>query len=131
MSMIILIESVRHIVRLWPRAAMALAIGLTAGSAAHAGLLKNVADDLNAVVSATVTPTKSWVNDINQTRYVNVLIDSNSTDPELTALRSAVLAAGGSVYNRFLSVPALSALLPASKIAQFAARSDVQSISPN
>src|SRR5690349_3719636 len=111
--MIILIESVRHIARLLPRAAMVLALGLTVSSTTHAGLLRNVSDDLNSAVSAVVTPKSSWVKDINHTRYVKVLIVSNSTDPDLKSLRSAVLAAGGSVYYRFLSVPALSVMLPA------------------
>jgi serine protease AprX len=41
------------------------------------------------------------------------------------------MAAGGSIYYRYSSVLALAALLPASKVAAIAARSDVQSISPN
>ena len=73
----------------------------------------------------------SWARDINGVRYVKVLLVSDSSDPDLVDLRSSVVAAGGSVYYRYLSVRALSVLLPASRLAQFAARSDVQSISPN
>ena len=73
----------------------------------------------------------SWVKDINGVRYYKVLLVSDSSDPDLVDLRSSVLAAGGSVYYRYLSVRALSVMLPASSLAQFAARSDVQSISPN
>jgi serine protease AprX len=60
-----------------------------------------------------------------------VLIVSNADDAELSALRSAVMAAGGSIYYRYSSVLALAAMLPASKVAAIAARTDVQSISPN
>ena len=43
-----------------------------------------------------------------------------------------MLAAGGSIYLRFVSVPALSeVLLPANQVYAIAALSDVQSISPN
>ncbi|MCO6936060.1 hypothetical protein LVR26_29020, partial [Pseudomonas aeruginosa] len=56
---------------------------------------------------------------------------SNSADPDLTALRADVLAKGGSVYMRYVSVTALSVMLPADKVMQIAERSDVQSISPN
>ncbi len=64
-------------------------------------------------------------------RHVKALVVSNSTDPDLVALRAAVLANGGSVYMRYVSVAALSVMLPANQVAAIAARSDVQGISPN
>ena len=79
---------------------------------AHA-LSTKVATDLQKVVDAASTPNVNFARDINGVRYVKVLIVSSSADPELAALRQAVLGAGGSVYFRYTSVSALSALLPA------------------
>jgi len=90
-----------------------------------------VAIDLQRVIAAPLTPLLNWATDLLGQRYVKALIVANSTDPSLAALRAAVLANGGSVYYRFVSVPALSVMLPASKVSVIAARSDVQSISPN
>ncbi len=65
-------------------------------------------------------------------RLVKVIIVAvPGTDPDLAALRSAMLAAGGSVYSRFSAVAALSGLLPAAQVATLAARADVQGISPD
>ncbi|MGL4575929.1 MAG: S8 family serine peptidase, partial [Burkholderiaceae bacterium] len=50
---------------------------------------------------------------------------------EATALRAAVLNAGGSVYYRYLSVNALLAVLPVNQVMNIASRADVESISPN
>ena len=82
-------------------------------------------------VSGKAPPLPAWVKDVKGLRYAKVLIVSNSSDPDLTELREAVLAAGGSVYFRYVSVRALSVLLPTYRIAAIAARSDVQSVSPN
>ncbi len=64
-------------------------------------------------------------------RYVKALVISSSDDPDLVALRADVLARSGSVYFRYTSVRALSVLLPAHQMINLAARSDVQSVSPN
>jgi len=90
-----------------------------------------IARDLQPVLTAGTTPVINWARDINGRRYVKVLIVSNSDDAELAALRSAVMSAGGSIYYRYSSVLALAALVPADKVGGLAARSDVQSISPN
>lgn len=90
-----------------------------------------IAQDLQTVLAASTTPKINWAKDVNGRRHVKVLIVSNSDDAELSALRSAVMAAGGSIYYRYSSVLALSAMLPASQVAAIAARTDVQSISPN
>ena len=92
-----------------------------------------------AVASATgssktttlTAPTVSWSKTIGGVTYLKVLIVSSSTDPDLSSLRAAVLAAGGSVYYRYTSVTALSAMLPANKVNAIAALAEVQSISPN
>ncbi len=90
-----------------------------------------VAQDLRTVIDAPSTPKLNWVRDVNGQRYLKALIVSNSADPDLVALRSAVVSAGGSVYMRYVSVRAVSVLLPARQVDSLAARTDVQSISPN
>ena len=90
-----------------------------------------IAADLSRVIHAATTPTVSFAKDVSGVRMVKVLIVSNSSDPDLASLRSNVLANGGSVYLRFVSVTAVSAMLPANEVAAIAARADVQSISPN
>ena len=72
-----------------------------------------------------------WTKTVNGVLYAKLVVVSNSTDPDLASLRSAVLSMGGSVYYRYLSVRALSVLLPASKISTLAARTDVTGVSPN
>jgi serine protease AprX len=64
-------------------------------------------------------------------RYAKVVIMAVSPDPLLTDLRSAVVAAGGSVYYMYQSVQGISAMLPGGQILAIAARPDVDSISPN
>ena len=91
-----------------------------------------LARDLPAVVAAPTTPALNWTKDVNSQRYVKVLVIATpGSKAELTALRSSVLAAGGSVFYRFMAVHALSVLLPANKVVEIAQRSDVQGISPN
>ena len=90
-----------------------------------------IATDLQQVISAPTTPINSWAKDVGGRRLVKVLIVSNGTDPNLVALRNDVIAKGGSVYFRYVSVAALSAMLPANQVAAIAARSDVQGVSPN
>ena len=70
-----------------------------------------VAADLQQVIAASSTPKISWAKDVKAVRYVKALVISNSTDPDLTDLRAAVVAAGGSVYMRYVSVAALSVTL--------------------
>ncbi len=57
----------------------------------------------------------TWVkDDKNNGRLVKALVIANSADPSLTAIRQAILAAGGSVYYRYVSVAGISVMLPAS-----------------
>src|SRR5437763_2986383 len=117
---------------LLPAALFAVALmGSLSAPARGQTLQTKIASDLQAVLSATTTPSLSWAKDVAGVRFVKVLIVSNADDPNLTSLRSAVMAAGGSIYFRYSSVLALAAMMPASKVASIAARSDVQSISPN
>ena len=63
-----------------------------------------IAADLQEAVAAPVTPKLNWAKDVNGIRYVKALLIGNDSDPELTALRAAVVANGGSVYMRYVSV---------------------------
>ena len=116
------------------RAALALLVPLLLGSPvlhAQTATSPKIAADLQKALSASKTPALNWTRDINGVRHVKVLIVGQTDDVELGGLRSAVMSAGGSIYYRYSSVLALAAMLPASKVAAIAARSDVQSISPN
>ena len=95
------------------------------------GHTSKIATDLQQVIVAPSTPSLSWVKDVSGQRYVKALVFSDSTDPDLTALRADVLAKGGAVYYRYISVRGLAVLLPANRVAEIAARSDVRSVSPN
>ena len=90
-----------------------------------------VAADLQQGINAATTPKLNWAKDINGVRFVKALVVSNSDDADLVALRSAVMATGGSVYYRFLAVRAIAVLLPATSVYSIAARGDVIGISPN
>jgi serine protease AprX len=60
-----------------------------------------------------------------------VLVVCAGTDNTLTELRSLILSVGGSIHFQFLSVNALSVVLPASQVLTIAQRPEVVSISPN
>ena len=73
---------------------------LAPGSALAKGKL---ADDLQAVVDAGGKGTAvSWVSTGTGTAtpLIKAVVVSNSSDPDMTDLRAAVLANGGSVYAR-------------------------------
>ncbi|MBV8210527.1 MAG: S8 family serine peptidase [Burkholderiaceae bacterium] len=96
------------------------------------GAPSKIAIDLLGVIAAPTTPVLNWANTVQGVRYVKALIvANNNADPTLAGLRAAVVADGGTVYYQFLSVTALSVMLPANQIANIAARPDVQSVSPN
>jgi subtilisin family serine protease len=85
----------------------------------------------DAIVSTSLAPT-NWIREAPTGRLLKLLVLScDEIDPDLTALRQAVVAAGGSVYYRFASVNGLLVMLPASKVVSIAQRSDVEAISPN
>lgn len=93
---------------------------------------QRVAPDLLEAITANKIDKKSnWIKEDRGVRLVKALIIANSSDVELTSLRADVLAAGGSIYYRYVSVTGLSVMLPASKIAQIAHRADVVSMSAN
>lgn len=90
-----------------------------------------VSADLRQMVGAFATANRNWAMDLGGRRYVKALIVSSAADPDLLVLRSAVVAAGGSVYYKYISINAISVVLPADQIGAIAQRTDVESISPN
>ena len=54
--------------------------------------------DLVAALNAPKAPSVKWVKQDSNGRYVKVLIMAAGGDPQLIALRSAIIAARGSVY---------------------------------
>jgi serine protease AprX len=124
-----------HVLRWRPMLACAMVLMSTAlfgHRVAHAQTPSSkIAADLQQVIAAPTTPTLSWAKDVDGVRHVKALVVANSSDPDLVALRADVLARGGTVYFRYVSVSALSVMLPASQVAAIAGRADVQGISPN
>jgi len=105
---------------------------ISATGAAHSRAHNVSRDLLNAINKAPGTSNARWVRDVANARLVQVIIVADtSSDKSLAALRRAIVQAGGSVHRSFNSVSGISALLPANKVQQIAARSDVLSIAPN
>jgi subtilisin family serine protease len=130
-SFVVLMEK-----RAWRQIAGRLALAL--GMAALAGSLgakpvpqQKLAPDLKGVVAGKSGGKSNWQKDIGSRSYVKALVVSNSSDPELTELRARIVAVGGSVYYRYLTVPALSVMLPVDRVNEIAQRDDVDSVSPN
>ena len=90
-----------------------------------------IAADLVPVIDAPRPPPVSWALNQNNQTYVKVLLVASSADPTLAALRQDILARGGSVHYVYLSVRALSAMVPVAALKPLAARSDVLTIAPN
>src|SRR5262249_12559545 len=73
-----------------------------------------------------------WARNGSRGVLVQVVITAdNSGDRLLTALRKAIVQAGGSVHRRYGSIGTLSALLPPSAVSLIAARPEVITIAPN
>jgi subtilisin family serine protease len=122
--------------------AHASAISSSSISALPADQQAKLAGDLRSTLTLSKLPKQhTWAKDGTApgggkkggetVRYVKALVFCNCTDPSMTALRQAVVSAGGSVYMRYLSVRGLSVMLPAAGVLKIAARPEVQSISPN
>ncbi len=131
---VVLIESRQRIWRAtwWLAAAVTIALSLPWQplSAQTTGGSK-IASDLLKVIAKPSDPKTNWYKQVSGRPLVKVLIVSASGEPDLATLRRSVLDAGGSVYYRYTSVSALSALLPLDKVTAIASLPDVQSISPN
>ncbi|HEX4780657.1 MAG TPA: S8 family serine peptidase, partial [Usitatibacter sp.] len=91
-----------------------------------------LSNDLAKAISANSVSGITWARESYSGRMVKVLVVStNTADSSLSDLRHAVVAAGGAVYYKYISVNGLLAMLPAARVLDIARRSDVDSISPN
>lgn len=104
-----------------PRTAMRVvaAIGTTVvfASTANAG---GPGDKLSPDLKAPApTGTKgTWVNTVGGVTYAKIVIVADSADPDLVDLRRAVLATGGSVMNKYLSINGLLAMVPLNQVSR-------------
>ncbi|MGA2551294.1 MAG: S8 family serine peptidase [Burkholderiaceae bacterium] len=106
----------------------------TAASAQGVSLISKLSPDLLALLEgnpAVVSSATNWHASVSGQSLVKVLIVSNSSDPSLSNLRTAVVNAGGSVFYNFISIRGVMAILPTSQVQSIANRSDVVSITPN
>src|SRR5438132_4274186 len=101
-----------------------------AAAPVHANAQSKVARDLQAGIALGHTPAVNWARDIHGARYVQVIVVSNSVDPEMTDLRAFVLRTGGSVLARLSGIQALTVLMKAGTVNAMAQRDDVVSVSP-
>jgi len=94
---------------LLPLGLFAIAVFGGGVNAAHAAAPEKIAKDLK---SALVSPGAKarWIASTSRGTYVQVVIAASSSDLSLASLRSAVLAAGGSVFYAYQSTPALLAV---------------------
>ncbi|MFM7531471.1 MAG: hypothetical protein ACKO5J_03080, partial [Rubrivivax sp.] len=100
-------------------------------SAIGTAAASKLSPDLRREMVVTTSPQVPWWRWVGRGKLMRVVVLSNSTDPLLADLRSAVLAQGGSVFTRYLTVRGLSVLLPERGILALAQRADVTVISPN
>ena len=69
-----------------------------------------ISTDLQQALSAPSVSGVSWARETSSGRMVKVLVLGYGTaDPDLANLRRAIVAAGGSVYYRYISVTGVSA----------------------
>ena len=112
----------------------ALAITVSVGSIANAQTVvdQKIAADLRVVINSQPSKNINWLKkDKGEWKAKVLVVSSDASDPELKLLRQAVTGMGGSVIYRYVSVPAISVVLPLQSVRTLAARSDVSTISPN
>src|SRR5262245_15564915 len=78
---------------LLPLGLFAIALFGAGVNAAHASPDNKVASDLRSVLNGGTK--QKWSADTSSGKYVQVVVSAESSDPALTNLRSAILAAGG------------------------------------
>ena len=88
-----------------------------------------ISDDLKDAAKAPSSSKTSWIKTSGAVTYAKVVIVADSTDPDLVALRRAIVAAGGTVFYKYLSISGVLAMLPLDQVATIAARADVASMS--
>jgi hypothetical protein len=113
-------------------ALFALLLAASSAFAQTSDTRRKVSSDLQQVVTGGSIAGLSWAKDTSAGRMAKVLVIAKpGVDPDLSPLRGAVVAAGGTVYYRFISVNGVLAMLPVSRVMDIATRTDVDSISPN
>jgi len=121
--------------RLLAAAALSLAAAALPAATAFAQSASanaKLAPELRSLLAGNGTAGTTWLRSLGGQPYVKVLIVApGGTAPELAELRREILARGGSVHYNYVSLRALSAMLPLSALPALSARGDVLSITPN
>ena len=94
-------------------------------------IARKMARDLRDEVQSSRAPRARWVRDVRGVRQVQVIVVSNSSDPEMSDLRHHVQRMGGSVHAVHGPMHALTVQVRANQVHQLAQRDDVVSVSPN
>jgi serine protease AprX len=110
---------------------LAASLPITATAAQVKAKRDKVARDLSNAVSAPTTPKVRWAKDVNRVRQVQVIIAAKTAEVDMTTLRNAVKAAGGSIHVRMPGLRMVTATLPAAAVNTIAARTDVDYVVPN
>jgi serine protease AprX len=93
---------------------------------------QKIAADLRTVINTGPSKNINWLKkDKGQWLAKVLVVSSDATDPELKVLRQVVTGMGGSVIYRYISVPAVSVVVPLQSVSVLAARAEVSTISPN
>uniref|UniRef100_UPI0037BF9A80 hypothetical protein n=1 Tax=Ideonella sp. TaxID=1929293 RepID=UPI0037BF9A80 len=117
---------------LWIGVSALLFGAVGAVQAQQPAVASKLAPDLRPyAANSSALPEVTWAKQLHSGMHVKVLIVASGTDASLADLRSDIVAKGGSVFYNYVSVRALSALLPSAALNSVAARADVLSISPN
>ncbi|HEX7640446.1 MAG TPA: hypothetical protein VF457_18785, partial [Burkholderiaceae bacterium] len=106
-------------------------LGLAQAAQGAPGAPHKIARDLSEGLWKQRAVDQGWGRDLGGVRYAKVLVVTDGSDPAMADLRRQVMAMGGSIYHRYLAVPAVLAMVPAAHVADLAARADVVSVSPN
>ncbi|MFO1296597.1 MAG: hypothetical protein U1F25_09045 [Rubrivivax sp.] len=105
--------------------------GVVAATTAEAKLAPELRAGVAATSARTAPEAAPWRRSLQGQSHVKVLVLAASDDPELAALRRAIVALGGSVHYNYLSVRALAAMLPEAALPALAARDDVRKVVPD
>src|SRR5207253_6312138 len=89
---------------------------------AQASAQSKLARDLQVGIALGTTPAVNWARDIRGARYVQVIIVSNSADPDMTDLRAFIVRTGRSVLAKHSFIHALTALMKAGTVIAVAQR---------
>ena len=112
-------------------AVMGLHARTAAAEPGSAQVQRKMARDLHDEVDGKRSARAKWARDVRGVRQVQVIVVSNSPDPEMKDLRRHVLRMGGSVHAVHTAVHALTVQIRPGQVRQIAQRDDVVSVSPN